>query len=267
MWDVTNEYRLFRDDAWAEKMGALIKQFDPYDHLTSVHGHDTFNFRTSPWADFAMYQRWDEHGGYKFMLANREKQAQLGRPMPQVNEEYGYEDHYPSPWGENRKWPARIADSRRRLAWEMTMAGAYQTTGERANVPCYGGWITGRGNSEMLMLKSYAHMVDFFTRIRWWELEPRPDWGQPGGLCLADGGKEYVIYLPAGGSTTVILDAAVYHAQWFNPRTGKYSRLPDVDTSKWKAPSTEKKTALRLCDWKSPEAENSEDWVLHLRRR
>ena len=32
MWDVTNEYRQFRDDAWDEKMGTLIKQWDSYDH-------------------------------------------------------------------------------------------------------------------------------------------------------------------------------------------------------------------------------------------
>jgi len=248
MWDVTNEYRLFRDDPWAEKMGALVKQFDPYDHLTSVHGHGTFNFRTSPWADFAMYQSWDEHGGYKFMIANREKQAQLGRPMPQVNEEYGYEDHYPSPWGENRKWPARIADSRRRLAWEMTMAGGYQTTGERANVAGYGGWITGRGNDEMIMLKGYTHLVDFFSRVPWWKLEPRPELVNESTLCLADPGKQYVVYVLAGGSTALKLQPGHYRAQWFNPRTGNYSRLPDV----------------KGAEWKSPEAENNADWVLHL---
>ena len=31
----------------AEKMGRLIKQADPYDHLTSVHGHHDFRFHTS----------------------------------------------------------------------------------------------------------------------------------------------------------------------------------------------------------------------------
>jgi hypothetical protein len=132
MWDVTNEYRLFRDNAWAEKMGTFIKEHDPYGHLISVHGHGDFRFQTSSWADFAMYQSWDERGGYAFMLNNRKKQAATGRVIPQVNEEYGYEDHYPT-WGGNRRAPARSADSRRRLAWEIYMSGCYQTTGERAN--------------------------------------------------------------------------------------------------------------------------------------
>ena len=177
MWDVTNEYRSFRNDPWAEKMGAFIEKCDPYDHLTSVHGHGDFRFQTSPWADFAMYQCWDEAGGYRFMLANRRKQAETGRIIPQVNEEYGYEDHYPT-WGGNRKSPARRADNRRRLAWGMYMAGCYQTTGERADAgtgwgsDTGGGWLNGRGDDSMTMLVGYGHIVDFFTSVRWWELNP-----------------------------------------------------------------------------------------------
>ena len=177
MWDMTNEYHLFRDEAWTNKMGTLIKQWDPYDHLASVHGHGEFPFRASPWADFAMHQQWDEGGGYRFLRACRDKQAKAGRPIPQVNEEYGYEDHYPR-WGGNRKAPARSADNRRRLAWGMYMAGGYQTTGERADTgtgwgpDTGGGWINGRGDDSMVMLEGYGRIVDFFTSIPWWTLEP-----------------------------------------------------------------------------------------------
>jgi hypothetical protein len=76
-------------------MGTLFKTYGPYKHLTSVHGHGDFKFRTLPWADFAMYQSWDEGGSHDFLLKHRQTQAKTGRPMPQVNEEYGYEDHYP----------------------------------------------------------------------------------------------------------------------------------------------------------------------------
>ncbi len=177
MWDVSNEYRLFRDDAWAEEMGAFLKACDPYDHLTSVHGFGDFRFQTAPWADFAMFQSWDEGGGYAFMLKRRQEQARTGRTMPQVNEEYGYEDHYPT-WGGNRKAPARSADNRRRLAWGMYMAGCYQTAGERADTgtgwgaDTGGGWINGRGDDSMVLFEGYGHIVDFFTSIPWWDLEP-----------------------------------------------------------------------------------------------
>jgi hypothetical protein len=250
MWDVTNEWHLFRDEAWVERMGAMIAQCDPYDHMISVHGRGDFPFRMSPWCDFAMYQCWDEHGGYPFMLQNRRQQEQAGRPMPQVNEEYGYEDHYPYPWGEGRKWPARVADNRRRLAWEMTMAGGYQTTGERANVPGCGGWITGRGDDEMRMLEGYARMAEFFTSAAWWRCEPAPDVVSQGALCLAERGRLYLVYLPSGGRAEVALDGGRYRGRLFNPRDGRWSDLGAVEGGRWR----------------TPECAGGEDWAVVLTR-
>ena len=257
MWDLANEYRHFRDDPWAEKMGAFVKECDPYDHLTSVHGHGDFRFRKSPWANFAMYQSWDEHGGYPFMLKNRREQAATGRPMPQINEEYGYEDHYPFPWGEKRLWPARSADNRRRLAWEMCMAGGYQTTGERADngtgagPDTGGGWVNGRGNETMTMLLGYGQMMNFFTSFPWWTLEPRDDLAGESTLLLAEPGKRYAAYLPKGGAAKFTLAAGVYCAKWFNPRTGAWRELSDV---KHAADGP----------WRSPPASDAGDWALLL---
>jgi len=267
MWDVTNEYRLFRNDSWAEQMGAFVKECDPYDHITSVHGHGDFRFRRSPWADYAMFQSWDEHGAYEFMLKNRRQQIEAGKPMPQINEEYGYEDHYPYPWGEKRVWPARIADSRRKLAWEIAMTGGYQSTGERANIAGQGGWITGRGNDEMTMLRGYATMREFFERFSWWKLEPRPDLvsgeskalpvveaGKPIGpaLCLAEPGRRYVVYLRAGGTASVELAPGDYRVERFNPRTGGRTKLVD---------------AAGGSRWTSPLMPDTEDWALVLESR
>jgi len=221
MWDVSNEYRLFRNDAWAEKMGTLIKQWDPYDHLTSTHGHGDFRFRTSPWADFAMYQSWDEHGGYAFMLKNRREQSSTGRVMPQVNEEYGYEEHYPEGWGENRKPPARSAENRRRLAWGMYMAGCYQTTGERANTGTGwgprqrrgGGWINGRGDNSMTMLHGYGHILDFFTSMRWWELQPDNGFFQTPQVNAVRVKLTHVVYSRDSGGRAILYVDGEEHAR------------------------------------------------------
>lgn len=145
MWDLANEYQLFRNDAWADQMGRLIKEIDPYHQLTSLHGHGDFHFSSSAWADFAMYQIWDEGGGHPTMLRLRIDENQTGRPMPLVNEEYGYEDHYHVGWGGDKKPPARSADNRRRLAWGIYMAGCYQTTGERADTGT--GWGPDMGGA------------------------------------------------------------------------------------------------------------------------
>ncbi len=242
MWDLSNEYRFFRDDAWAEKMGAFLKECDPYDHLTSVHGFEDFRFRTSPWVDYAMYHTWDEHGGHAFMLENRRLQAETGRPMPQVNEEYGYEDHYPVGWGENRVAPARSADSRRRLAWGMYMAGCYQTNGERAErgtgwgPDTGGGWINGRGDDEMTMFVGFSFLAEFFRSFEWWRTEPDDELVNEGNMCLAEPGRQYAVYLPAGGSATVQLQGGPYRVRRYNPRTGESIDLPEVVGPTWTSP-------------------------------
>ncbi|HYG36711.1 MAG TPA: putative collagen-binding domain-containing protein, partial [Clostridia bacterium] len=259
MWDITNEYHLFRNEDWVNRMGTFLKLCDPYNHIASVHGNAKFPFRKSPWADFAMFQCWDEHGSYSFMLKNRRDQAATGRPMPQINEEYGYEDHYPYPWGEKRLWPARIGDNRRRLAWEMTMAGCYQTTGERANdgtgagTDTGGGWVNGRGNEHMTMLIGYRHMKDFFTSIPWWRLEPRDDLAGENTLLLAEAGKRYVAYTPKGGPVSFKLAAGTYQAKWFNPRTGSYQSLPKIQQT-------------ADCNWTSPQPTDAGDWALLLEK-
>ena len=98
-WCITNEWKLFRPDAWAENIGAYLQQIDPYGHLLSVHGHGVFPFRDSAWATHALFQVWDEHGGYSWVRKMRAEQEFTGRIIPQINEENGYEDHYPGPWG------------------------------------------------------------------------------------------------------------------------------------------------------------------------
>jgi hypothetical protein len=257
MWDLANEYRLFRDDAWAEKMGAFVKQCDPYGHLTSTHGHGDFHFRQSPWADFALYQSWDEHGGYDFMLKNRQEQEKTGRIIPQVNEEYGYEDSYPQGWGENRKAPARSAETRARIAWEICMAGGYQTTGERADAANGGGWINGRGDDTMTMLKLYGNLYDFFTGITWWELrpdsslvvslQPHPSaHAQPMALARTFAARNLAgnlaaIYVQNGGIVT-LQDGQLkdgLKALWFSPRDGGMRNARAVQPHVFRTPTAE----------------------------
>ena len=247
MWDITNEWRLFRDENWVEWMGNLFELYDPYAHLTSCHGHEFFPFKASPWADFTMYQQWDESGGNAPMLARRADQVASGHLKPVINEEFGYEDHYPG-YGGGKQPPARSADNRRRLAWEIVMAGCYATTGERA-VPL-GGWINGRGADDT-MLTGYSHMLTFFTSFPWWQMQPHNELVDGWNLCLAEPGQQYVVYMPRGGAVTVSLAPGRYQAGWYNPRQGQSQPVGLIDASG---------------PWTSPAAPDSEDWALRLER-
>jgi hypothetical protein len=266
-WDLINEWHLCRDETWVNRMGTLVKQWDPYDHTTSVHGTGRFPFGQSPWVDYVMFQSWDEHGAYDFLLKARQDQAAAGRPLPIVNEEYGYEDHYPYPWGGKRVWPARVAETRVRLAWEMALAGGYQTTGERANIAGTGGWITGRGDDTMTMLDGYARLRRFFETLPWWNLEPHPEIitgesqalpvpenSRPlaAALCLAQPGERYVIYLRQGGSASLQLNPGGYAIRRFNPRSGEWKQLGRVTSGPI---------------WTTPAVPDTENWVFVLERR
>jgi hypothetical protein len=191
-----------------------------------------------------MYQSWDESGGYDYMLRNREQQAKTGRIIPQVNEEYGYEDHYPQGWGENRTAPARSAETRARIAWEIYLAGGYQTTGERANQgtgtgpDTGGGWINGRGDDAMTMLELYGHMYDFFTSVTWWEMEPdtnlvvsfqpstnpaRPAKDRPRTFAARNPAGDLAAVYVTGGGVVTLKDELLkdqLKPLWFSPRDG-----------------------------------------------
>jgi hypothetical protein len=255
-WDLGDDISSFRNLDWSHEMGALlVEKLDPYHHLGTDHPVDnTHQDRTSNWFGFTSFQEWHQPY-YPWMLHQRKLQAATGRIIPQTDEEYGYEDHYPN-WSPN--FPdGQSAEALRRAAWEFSMAGTYQTTGETAKrgtgvwPDTGGGWVNGRGDSSMVMLHGYAHMVDFFTSFDWWKTNPDDSLVTHGNYCLADPGKIYVVYLPMAGSVTVKLEPGTYKAEWFNPRTGKKTPLPDV-----KGPS-----------WTSPTAADSGDWVILLQNK
>jgi hypothetical protein len=253
-WDLGDDLDSFRDDAWTHETGMLVKEWDPYKHLATSHpGDNIHQDRTSQWFDFTSFQEWQRpiHG---WMVEQRKKQESLGRVIPQTNEEYGYEDHYPR-W--SPAYPdGASADANRRAAWEISMAGAYQTTGETAKrgtgvwPDTGGGWVNGRGDDSMVLLKGQAHMVDFFTSFEWWKAEPRDDLADSGSYCLAETGKLYAAYLPVGGSVSIKLEPGRYEASWFNARTGRQTKLAPADGPRWN----------------SPPAPDHGDWALLLRR-
>jgi hypothetical protein len=253
-WDLGDDLDSFRSEAWTHDTGTMLYGLDTYHHLATSHPAQSNDHqdRTSSWFGMTSFQRW-ERPLHQWMLAQRQRQAVTGRIIPQVNEEYGYEDHYPS-WAPY-KAPVASAEADRRAAWQISMAGCYQTTGETAKrgtgiaPDSGGGWVNGRGDDTMTMLKGYAHMVRFFTSFAWWETEPHDELVNR-GYCLAAPGRLYVVYLSHGGAVTVKLDLGLYAAQWFNPRSGEYT---DIATAE--GPS-----------WTSPVAPDEKDWALLLRR-
>ncbi len=267
-WDLGNEHDLHRNGYWVDRMGTMVRhRLDPYGHLLGAHNKIYYK----DWNDMQLIQDWDAGLNVRFN-EHRRKQKATGRIIPQVNEEYGYERLW-------EKFPGhRDAETRRRCAWELAMAGCYHTTGEHAKSGCGmnqdtgGGWVTGRGDDSMRMLQGYRHMVTFFTSLQWWRLEPRNECiehydpaareiayykrsGEPmpitQAFALAEGENMYVIYLPAGGHATVTLGEGTYAVKRFNPRDGSWSDEEFSDGGRWR----------------NADLPGAEDWVFLLKCR
>jgi hypothetical protein len=250
-WDLGDDLDQYRSVSWTHQTGEMIREWDPYSHLATSHPvNNRHQDLTADWFGFTSFQEWsrDQHA---FMLLQRRRQKALGRIIPQTNEEYGYEDHYPL-WSQGLG--SESADTLRRTAWDIVMAGGYQTTGESArrgtNIwpDTGGGWMNGRGDDTMTMLQGYAHIVDFFTSFDWWKTEPHDELVNKGNYCLAKPGEIYAAYLPHGGRLTVRLKTGLYSATWFNPSNGERIVLPPAHARVWT----------------SPAAPNDKDWALLL---
>jgi Protein of unknown function (DUF4038)/Domain of unknown function (DUF5060)/Putative collagen-binding domain of a collagenase len=253
-WDLGDDLDGYRGRWWTHHTGTLIENWDRYHHLATSHPlRNIHQDRTSDWFGFTSFQEWwtNQHS---FMLRERKEQEETGRIIPQTNEEYGYEDSLVT-W--EPPWPGESADILRRTAWGISMAGGYQTTGETAkrgtNVwpDTGGGWMNGRGDDSMNMLKGYEHMIDFFTSFEWWKMDPHDELVTEGDYCLAETGKTYAIYLPKGGSVHVKLQPGNYTASWFNAMTGEWINLRNIQVG---------------ASWTSPLSPGVGDWALLLRR-
>ena len=240
-YDLGDDMDSFRDEKWVHATGTLIESWDPYTHLATSHPvHRENQDRASPWFGLTSIQDW-RRPQHALMLEEREIQKKTGRIIPQTNEEYGYEDHYPH-WAPGPG--SDSAETLRHMAWEIAMAGAYGTAGETArrgtNIwpDTGGGWINGRSDDTTVMLKGYEHMVDFFTSFEWWKTEPHDELVDGGAFCLSQPGEIYAIYLPKEGKVTIKLEPGTYEATWFSAFTGEKIPLPPVQGPVWTSPET-----------------------------
>ncbi len=252
-WDLGDDLDLLRNEVWTHETGMLIEQLDPYHHLATSHPVKTIHQdRASSWFGFTSYQDWSRNQ-HALMLESRALQEKAGRIIPQTNEEYGYEDHYP-------EWAAAGSDSAdvlRRTAWEIYMAGGYQTAGESArrgtNIwpDTGGGWMNGRGDDSQTMFLGYGQIVDFFTGFEWWKTRPHDELVNKGNECLADPGNVYAAYLPHAGPLTLELAPGNYRGEWFNATSGQRIPLQDVISGpSWTSPGPPEESGWPgLQDW------------------
>lgn len=283
IWVLAGEYNMYNYGGFPlsfwNDLGQMIKTEDPYERIKGVHNTPPF------WDGGADAPQW----GTGNVLHNESwldyNQIQVGHGkyanemIPTiVTEEYNRKPSKPvvvtEPWYEFIEGNPSGMDIRFG-AWSAILSGAAGHTYGGGHVwlasvpeaPGGGGtWPYEKGFERTTYdyegALSMKHLASFFREIEWWNMAPHPElireYPQP--FCLANPGKEYIIYLRYSGSVKLVLIPAntskTYIYQWFDPATGKYYGEKKIQ---------EKELMSFSCPESYPAVVNYKDWVLHIK--
>ena len=195
----------FEDDydgrAILKEMGAVLKEFDPYQHPRTTGARFTSAVLLEDgWMDFAAYGTGDDQvGAIDHQLY----------PVPFVNLQFAREDS-----GAGKNGPDDVdADTFRHRLWNASMDGQYITYSN-----------TGSGPQSANSPGAQAMTVwwDLMSATRHWELEPYFD--VDGGRALALEDIEYMVYIEKPGPLELSVEKHSYDVLWINPANGEVTR-------------------------------------------
>jgi len=241
IWVLAGEYNMnnyggFPLEFW-ENLGKLVKSEDPYDRIVGVHP-------TPPmWEGGAEAPQWSTATAIHEQPWLDYNQSQCGHArwcnelIPQIIKvAYNCQPAKPivvtEPWYEFIEGNPTAMDIRFG-AWSAILSGAAGHTyggGHiwRAHLPEKpeeaGAWPMDTSFEVNTLYYPGAVSIEFMAKylrgLEWWNLSPHPElvMDNPSPYCMADPGREYLIYLRYGGSArldlTGIPDTVRFSYQW-----------------------------------------------------
>jgi hypothetical protein len=211
-WDFSKESNNEKDLDY--KLGRIrfIRENDPYRRPITTHT-DTQTFNSGVYNDVLDYRSDQTHSKWHASLLEHQKQ----HLWPVLNVEYGYE-HGPEGPQDMTYRVAQPPEEVCRRAWEVCMAGAYG-----AYYYTYTAWDVIRPEDAPPGYAYLKHLRDFFAATEFWTLEPADELVSA-GYCLANRGKEYVVFQNQAQAFSLKLEglSGPVRAKWFHPFTGEY---------------------------------------------
>lgn len=210
-WDLTKEGYKIKSLASKKNRLRFIRDNDGYHRLLTLHDDDkpTTAGAYDGLIDFLTDQQHD-----RFHETVRAQHAR--RAWPVLNAEFCYEQ---GPGGAMDKTYqiAQPARDTAMAAWDIAMAGGYATY-----YYTYTAWDIIRPLDTPPGYTYFKNLGNFFRSTHYWALTCADDLVDH-GWCLANPGKEYVVYQKQGLPFTLKVQgtSAPLHAKWFNPFTGK----------------------------------------------
>jgi len=187
-WALANEYNLYKNPTtfkikalndmrdW-DRLGRLVMEEDPYNHLRSIHNYNGGDIY--PDRDWLTHVSYQHHNTGALLL-----QLKYTYRKPVIAEEYKYEGNLPYAWGNYPAEQTMLAH------WRAVMAGGYGTHGECFKIDdnkkdifwTYGGNMVGESAPRL------KFMLEIMETLPYSEMEPDFLYGDTRErYCLAKG--------------------------------------------------------------------------------
>jgi hypothetical protein len=210
-WDLAKEANNEKDLDY--KLGRLrfIRANDPYRRLLTVHD-DHATYDRGAYDGLLDYRSDQQHTRWReIMIAHLQQHA-----WPVINTEFGYE-HGPGGLTDKTYNVVQSPEEVVRRAWEVYVAGGFGTY-----YYTYTAWDVVRPQDTPPGYAYFEHLHDFFARTAYWRMRPTEGLSTAGS-CLAEPGREYVVFLGQGAPFALKIEGAAgpLAVEWFQPLTGE----------------------------------------------
>ncbi|MBC8052550.1 MAG: DUF4038 domain-containing protein [Sphingobacteriaceae bacterium] len=212
-WDLAKEANYEKSVEYKVNRLKFIRATDPYKRPLTVHT-DIQTYDKGFYnglVDFRAHQEQSKH-----LHATTLKQLAQNE-WPVFNVESGYE------WGPkgatDRTYKmVHSPEETVKFIWEVQMAGGYN-----AYYYTYTAWDVMRIKETPPGYSYLKNFYNFFQKTSYWLLKPSDSLVDK-GFCLANAGKEYIVYQYEPKPFTLKLEGLIkpIKAKWYQPLTGKY---------------------------------------------
>jgi len=199
-WNLAGEWDELMKPEELDELGGFVKENDPWKHPLTSHALGTTVDR--PWVDFRVQQFTAGTSADAVKNAERAIADWSGKPV------FAFETSWEAV-------PGKLsADGVRTGAWGSALGGAFYLYAE-----CFEPSLTFGDGAAFPFVEI---LEDFLGGLEYWRLKPANGRVNQGSLCLADPGREYVVYRQRGGEISLDLagSSGEFGIEWIDPRTG-----------------------------------------------
>lgn len=212
IWDFSKETQYEKDINHKTGRIQFIRQNDPYKRLITVHD-DEATYEKGIYNELLDFRSDQQHSDWHQAILHQREQ----KIWPVLNIELGYEHGpkglYDKTFSKGTFYPEEIC----RRAWEVFMAGGYATY-----YYTYTAWDVIRTKDTPPGLAYFRQFKDFIEKTGYWLMRP-DDALVSDGYCLANPGKEYIVFHNDTKPFTIFIKGASepLRGEWFHPYTGE----------------------------------------------